>query len=135
MKPRVVLCGSYHRDPATLRRLFRELEATGCRVLSPISTNFASLHTGVVTTSSEQDLSANEIERFHLRALREADFIMLHAPEGYVGTSCAYELGYASALHKPVYCFAELQDEMLATRVNRAASVFEIIEKLVPATF
>ena len=130
MKPKVVLCGSYHRRPDYLRRIFRELEATGCRVLSPISLSFTDTSEPVVRTSSEYDLSISDLERFHLRALRDADFVWLHAPDGHVGVSAAYELGYASALQKPVFCFTAPADEMLATRVQIVCSVFEALESL-----
>jgi nucleoside 2-deoxyribosyltransferase len=130
MKPKVVLCGSYHRRPDFLRRIFRELETTGCRVLSPISLDFTDHSQPVVRTGTEYDLSINDLERFHLRALRDADFVWLHAPEGHVGISAAYELGYASALNKPVFSFISPADEMLATRVLVVRSVFEALEQL-----
>ena len=128
MRPKAVLSGSYHRSPEVLRRLFRELEATGCRVLSPIMLDFDSSQ--VARTIREQDLSTHELEAFHLRAIRDSDFILLHAPDGYVGVSAAYELGYASALHIPCFCFEAPSDEMLASRLTQVTSVFEILEQL-----
>jgi len=128
MRPRVVLCGSLHRDAAGLKRLFRECEATGCRVLSPVSIDF---DTGeFVKAAGEADLSSAEIERFHLRAIRDADFVLLHTPGGHVGTSASYELGFAGALSKPVFAFQAPADEMLAGRVQTTTSVFEILEQL-----
>ena len=128
MHPKVVICGTYHRDPAGLRRIFRELEATGCRILSPIAINFQNIHDEVVVTSNEMDLSIDELEKFHIRAIREADFIWLHNPEGHIGISASYELGYANAAGIPVFCFNSPNDEMLATRVHVVNSVFEAIE-------
>jgi len=130
MKPSAVICGSYHRKPEMLRRIFRELEMTGCRILSPISLNFLNLASPVVTTVDEFDLNIYELEKFHLRTMREADFIWLHAPEGHVGISSAYELGYANALKKPVFCLDQPSDEMLQTRVVYVGSVFEALESL-----
>lgn len=128
MRPRVVLCGSLHRDPVAFKRLFRECEATGCRVLSPISFDFDAAD--FAKTPSEADLPAAEIERFHLRAIRDADFVLLHAPGGHVGLSASYEIGFASALKKPVFCLNAPADEMLATRVQTIGSVFEALEQL-----
>lgn len=133
MRPKVVLCGSYHRRPDDLRRLFQELEITGCRVLSPITLNFDTAD--FVRAETEAELSAAEIEKFHLRAIRDADFVMLHAPDGHVGTSAAYEVGFASALGKPVYAFEPLSDEMLTTRVRTTRSVFEILDSLQLSAF
>jgi nucleoside 2-deoxyribosyltransferase len=130
MRPRVVICGSYHKDPAGLRRIFRELEATGCRILSPLSVKFEDMDQTVVRLPSEQAFTIDQLEKFHLRAIEEADFIWLHAPNGYVGVSGAYELGYASALGKPVYAKVAPIDEMLACQVVVIASVFEALETI-----
>ncbi len=129
MRPRVVLCGSFHRKPEELHRLFRELEATGCRVLSPISLDF-DYHKPFVQAHAESSLSYAEIEKFHLRAICDADFIMLHVPDGYVGTSASYELGFANALGKPVFALKQVNNEMLATRVQIVTSVFEVLDCL-----
>lgn len=129
MHPRVVICGSYHRNPAGLRRLFRELEATGCRILSPLSLDFDASK-AVVRADSEADFTVEELEKYHLRAIREADFIMLHAPEGYVGLSAAFELGYAAASGKPVFCKQPPTDDMLASQVRQVGSVFESLEAI-----
>ena len=39
----------------------------------------------------------------HYRAIDEADKVYFIAPEGYMGTSCKLELGYAIAKNKPIY--------------------------------
>jgi nucleoside 2-deoxyribosyltransferase len=134
MRPRVVLCGSFQRDPAGLKRLFRELEITGCRVLSPISLEFDD-DDSFVKAPTETDLSPADIERFHLRAIRDADFVLLHVPAGHIGISGAYEIGYASALGKPVYSLAAPTDSMLATRVQTTRSVFEVLDQLQLTSF
>jgi nucleoside 2-deoxyribosyltransferase len=64
-----------------------------------------------------------------LRALRESDIIWLHAPDGYVGVSAAYELGFAAAIGKPVFSFNTPTDEMLATQVYRVQSVFSALHR------
>src|SRR2546430_4659188 len=130
MKPKVVLCGSYHLRIDVLRRIFRELETTGCRILSPFSLDFTDTAAAVVRTPNDYDLDIADLERYHLRALRDADFVWLHAPDGHVGVSAAYELGYANALQKPVFCLGALADEMLATRVQMVGSVFEALETI-----
>jgi nucleoside 2-deoxyribosyltransferase len=130
----VVLCGSFHREPDQLRRLFRELEATGCRVLSPISLHF-NTDAEFVKAQTETDLSTAEIEKFHLRAIRDADFIMLHAPNGNIGISATYELGFSGALGKPVFALQQPRDEMLATRIQVVCSVFEALDRLQLTSF
>lgn len=130
MRPKAVLCGSYHREPAKLKRLFLELETTGCRVLAPVNLNFTELDSSIVKANSETRLTTNELESSFLQAIHEADFLLLHAPDGYVGTAGAYELGYAEALNVPRFSIERPADEMLASRVRVAHSVFDILEQL-----
>lgn len=130
MRPSAVICGSFHRDHTGLKRLWRELEITGCRILSPISIKFADASAEIVRAEHEADLTIDELERFHLRALASADFVVIHAPAGEVGLSGAMEIGYAGALDKPVFCLEKPTDEMLATRVRIVSSVFEALEQL-----
>jgi hypothetical protein len=47
-------------------------------------------------------------------AIRNSQFVWLHAPEGYIGTSGALEIGYAHAHGVPVYTTEVLQDVMSA---------------------
>ncbi len=128
MQLRVVICGTYHHDLPLLRRSFRELEAAGCRILSPISIDFLDTTVPVVRTANDYDMSIAELEKYHLRALRDADFVWLHTPHGHIGLSTSYELGYTSALDKPAFCFTAPYDEMLASRVQVVGSVFEAFE-------
>lgn len=128
--PKVVICGSFRKDPAGLGRLFSELETTGCRILSPLTLNFSDDFSKFVVSDNDTGFSVSELERFHLRAIKEADFIMLHAPDGYVGTSASYELGYAAACNIPVFSKHPVNDTMLASQLQRTNSVFEALECL-----
>src|SRR5262245_26521855 len=112
MHPQVVICGTYHQDHAGLVRIFRELQATGCRILSPLSIDFVDTTAPVVKSATEYDMPIFDLQAFQLRAIRDADFIFLHAPNGHIGLSAAYELGYAQALKKPVVAFEAPNCEM-----------------------
>jgi hypothetical protein len=129
-QPKVVICGSFRKDPSGLGRLFRELETNGCRVLSPLTLDFTDTSSGFVTAKNDESFSVKELERFHLRAIREADFIMLHAPEGYAGISASFELGYATALGIPIYSKEVVSDAMLQTQLQTASSVFEVLDAI-----
>lgn len=127
---KVVICGSYHTDSEGLKRIFRELESHGCRILSPISLDFTSTSEAVVKTAHEDELSIDELEKFHLRALRDADIVWLHTPSGHVGVSGSFELGFATALNIPVFSTEGPRDEMLQTRVTVVDSVFSALDQL-----
>ena len=122
---RAVLCGSYRRDIDGLRRAYDELAVTGCQVLSPRRVDF--MDGEFVVDAAEVGLSPREIENWHLRAIEQSDFILLHAPKGYVGISAAMEIGYALALKKPIFSRTAPVDIMLRELVYVVPSVYDAL--------
>lgn len=111
---RVVVCGSYRKGLDELRRCFAELQHK-YEVLSPLSLDFVDADASFVRLAHEQHQSAAEIEQKHLDAIIEADFVWLHAPEGYIGASAMFEIGHAKALGIPIF-----SDTQPAEEVHRA---------------
>lgn len=125
--PRAVLCGSYRRDRAGLWRAYDELVVTGCQVLSPRRMQFDD-DEAFVRDAAEQGMSPLEIETGHLLAICQADFVMLHAPDGYVGLSAAMEIGFATAQECPVFSRTAPQDIALRGLVKVVPSVYDALQ-------
>lgn len=123
--PRAVLCGSYTRDRAGLFRVYDELVVTGCQVLSPRRMQFDDA--AFVRDTAEQGISPQAIETWHLSAIRQANFVMLHAPDGYVGLSAAMEIGFATAQECPVFSRTAPQDIALRGLVKVVPSVYDVL--------
>ena len=123
--PRAVLCGSYKRDREGLWRAYDELVTTGCQVLSPRRMWFDDA--AFVRDTAEQGISPQVIETWHLSAIRQADFVMLHAPKGYVGLSAAMEIGFATAQKCPVFSRTAPQDIALRGLVKVVPSVYDVL--------
>ena len=121
--PRVVLCGSFRRDHDGLLRAYHELIETNCQVLSPHTLDFDDAE--FVRDAATLDIPAKVLEDYHLVSIRQADFIWLHAPDGYVGLSGAFEIGYAFAHNVPVFSRTEIIDQNLNHYVTLAASVYD----------
>lgn len=117
-----VICGSFRRDPGALRNEFQELEDAGCTVLSPQDLSFVAEVAGFVFARSDVGRSSAEIEQTHLRSMEKADFVWLHCPGGYVGTSATMELGFAQALGLRVFSAELPHDVALADLVHRRGS-------------
>lgn len=124
--PRAVLCGSYTRDRAGLFRVYDELVVTGCQVLSPRRMQFDD-DAAFVRDAAEQGISSRAIEAWHLSAIRQANFVMLHAPDGYVGLSAAMEIGFATAQKCPVFSRTAPQDITLRGLVKVVPSVYDVL--------
>lgn len=121
--PRVVLCGSFRRDHEGLLRAYHELIDTHCQVLSPHSLDFDDQ--SFVRDNATQEMSARSLEDYHLMSIRQADFVWLHAPDGYIGVSAAFEIGYALAHHIPVFSRAIISDSNLSNYIDIVPSVFD----------
>ncbi len=125
---RCVLSGSYHKDRSGLRSAYDELVTGGCQVLSPHRLNFDAEDVLFVRDSAEDEMSEAELEHHHLLGIRQADFLWIHVPDGYVGTSTAFELGYAYARGLPVFSTHAPTDVMLREFVHTVPSVFKSME-------
>ena len=124
--PRAVLCGSYKRDREGLFRAYDELVVTGCQVLSPQRMQFDD--EAFVRDTAEQGISSRAIEAYHLLAICKADFVMIHAPDGYVGLSAAMEIGFATAQKCPVFSRTAPQDIALRGLVKVVPSVYDALQ-------
>ena len=80
-----------------------------------------------VRDAAEQGISPQAIEDWHLSAIRQADFVMLHAPDGYVGLSAAMEIGFATAQDCPVFSRTAPQDIALRGLVKVVPSVYDAL--------
>ncbi len=127
---RCVLSGTYHKDREGLTSTYNELVAYGCQVISPHRLDFDAEETFFVRDNAERDISEEVIERHHLLAIKQSDFVWLHAPNGYVGISAALEIGYAIAHNIPVFSYIELSEPIFRPFVRVVPSVFQGIESL-----
>src|SRR5215208_2762060 len=123
----VVLCGSYRKDVAGLRRSFEQLKYRGFNVLSPTNVDVEKETNGFVYMHGEGSHTAERLELKHLDAIERARLVWLHAPEGYVGPTAALELGFARASGIPVFGASAPVDDAFrsfVTVVNSPEDVF-----------
>jgi NTP pyrophosphatase (non-canonical NTP hydrolase) len=102
-RTKAVICGSFRRNPELLASEFQRLQEAGCTILSPRDLDFVSEVNGFVYGQADLGRTTAAVEQGHLRAMQDADFVWLHCPGGYVGTSAAMELGFAQALGLRVF--------------------------------
>jgi NTP pyrophosphatase (non-canonical NTP hydrolase) len=122
---RVVLCGSFRRDPAGLRRVF-DLLIERFTLLAPRAVDFVDQSADFVRLVDEEDESVRMIEQRHLDAISASDFVWLHAPDGYVGTSASMEIGHAQALGVPVFSDTVVEDEVLRGLVHVVGTPLDV---------
>ena len=114
----VVLSGSYRKSFESLKATYEEFRDLGCTILSPTNVHIVREDDGFVYMQGEETQTPEGIEDRHLKAIQRANFVWLHAPEGYVGPTAALEVGYANAVGVPVYATQEPTDAILRSFVR-----------------
>ncbi len=113
----VTLIGSYRKDIVSLKVVFDQL-SSHYNLISPKSVDFVDQTVEFVKLASEINDSVNVIEERVIDAIQRSDFVWLFAPNGYVGISAAFEIGFAHAIGVPIYTDNVLVDEMLNSMVT-----------------
>jgi NTP pyrophosphatase (non-canonical NTP hydrolase) len=117
-RPSVVICGSFRKDTQGLSKLHEQFLDLHYSILSPLNVDIRREEDGFVYMRGEETETPETLERRHLDAIEQADFVWLHAPDGYVGLSASVEIGYATAVGTPIFSVVPPQDPMLKTLVR-----------------
>lgn len=122
---KVALIGSFRKDKEQLISVFKELSVR-FELLSPLDIEFINPDEEFVRAEYQTSSSANEIEENHLLAIQQAEFVWVFMPEGYVGTSGAFEIGFAHALGIPTYSDTKPRDVMLKGMITEIVDIKNI---------
>ena len=125
----VVLSGTYRKQFEALKQAYEEFQDLGCVILSPSNVSIVREEHGFVYMRGEETQTPENIEERHLEAIQKANFIWLHAPDGYVGPTAALEIGFANAVGVPVYGREIPSDKILASFVRLAASPAVVVQQ------
>lgn len=116
----VTICSSV-RFEKKIKTTYRALLAAGYQVLSPERSGQF-----VLKPNDKQKI---KLAKQHFQAMKDSDFIYFLAEEGYIGTSCKLELGYAIALDKPIYFSQRTGDVVLDAWAKEVIPVPKITTK------
>ena len=106
----VVICGSA-RFASEIREFSEKLKAAGVIVYEPYLYRASG---GVWENIPDHDkpLVATGLTHVHFYKIRMADVVYIFNKDGYSGVSTTLEIGYATALNKPIYAFSEADEEI-----------------------
>ncbi len=111
----ITISGSYRKFPTQVAADIEHFRDLGVTVLSPQSTTILTAVDGFVSLEGDlvpnlNHLSQNNIrqairliEDSHLNAITRSDALWLTIPEGYCGTSTAFEMGCALMHGIPIF--------------------------------
>lgn len=123
------ISGSMRKSYDEMLRVIGIFEQSDITVLSPKkSTPIDPGAEFVVLKSDSPTSSIGELEDIHLEHQRNADFVYVVNPKGYIGVSAAYEIAKAEEWGIPIFAFETPADPMLATRKIQVMSPEEVVK-------
>lgn len=96
------MSGSFHRHLVEIQSAVAALTRAGAVVLSPCDPRVVDAIGEFLFVASDLRRSIRGIQNRHYEAIRHSDFLWLECSDGYIGTSAAAEVGFATALDIPV---------------------------------
>jgi nucleoside 2-deoxyribosyltransferase len=105
----VTICSS-NRFAVEVEEFAKKLRELGVNVLIP---HFYTHHFGGLDKVQDHNKKflAMGLTHDHFHKIRKADVIFIYNKDGYSGNSTTLELGYATALAKPVYALSDKDTE------------------------
>ncbi len=115
----VLSCSMKYRD--LVREIMNQLKDLGITPIFPNLDNETKNGEAVMTMGKKKQLASD-----HYAAIDESDAVYFLTPDGYMGTSCKIELGYAIAKNKPVYFSEPTNDIGLDCYVKEFVSINDL---------
>lgn len=125
----VVISGSFNRHFEQIKQKISEFELEGIEVLAPKPSKPISKKHGFVMLESDKG-TPEEIESDHLKAISQSDFLYVVNPDGYIGKSVSFEIGYAFSRNIPIYSLEKPKDHVLCFFMKPEESVQAIKQSI-----
>ncbi len=125
--PKVTVSGSFRKAMSDIQRAVAELTDLGGRVLSPSDPRVVDSFGDFLFVASDRLRTIRTVQSRHLAAIEASDLVWLVAPDGYVGTSAAMEIGFAMAVGTPVFTDSTPSDLTLRQYVTTVSSISDAL--------
>lgn len=102
----VAIIGSFQKYYNEILSIIRVFKKVGLCVLSPNESYITDkIGDFVIFESDKKDFSPAEIQMITLDKIIRADMVYVYNPNGYVGKTTCYEIGFCFSKKKPIYFF------------------------------
>jgi hypothetical protein len=105
------------------------------KVLSPLRSkvvdsmqDFVILDTDILNATCEKEIQIAYIESKVLANIKKASFVYVYNPGGYIGTSTAFEIGFAMKENKNICAAYKPQDRLLRSYIRNIIPPEEFLE-------
>ena len=129
-KMAVTVSGSFHRHMHAITSAVEELAARSIRVLSPADPRIVAAQGEFLFVASDPVRSVRLVQDRHLDSVAASDFLWLICPDGYVGQSASFALGYAIRAGVPIFATRAPSDLTLREYVAVVPSLKEALRRV-----
>ena len=118
----------FYKDISEVIRLFRK---EGCTVTSPYLSDICdSRDDFVIFLDDDSTQSNDEIQTETLRRILNADAVYVYDPEGYVGKTTCFEIGFLMEHKKPLYYLEQPSDLPIPVATTHILSPYEFVKRI-----
>lgn len=106
MVNKVAVIGSFRKYYSEILNIINIFKKAGLYVLAPKESYInGKIGNFVIFESDRKDFSPAEIQMITLDKIIKADMVYVYNPDGYVGKTTCYEIGFCFSKKKPIYFF------------------------------
>ena len=125
---KATVSGSFHRHMSKIYESVGTLNDAGVEVLSPADPRIVDHHGEFLFVASDRLRSIRLVQDRHFACISASDFLLLVAPDGYVGSSAAMEIGAAVAAGVKIFCESEVSDLTLKHYVRKVIDIEDCVK-------
>jgi len=127
---RCVIIGSFRKHYDQIVNVIEDFNAAEIEVLSPKKAKILNpTDEFVIFDYDPEGLSEKELEDLVLKKMHGSDFVYLVNPEGYIGRSAAFEMGYCAARGFKIFAMED-STELCMKYTHGVKSPKEVIQYL-----
>lgn len=120
MAYQVSVIGSFRKQYEEVVRVVRVLRKMGLNVASPKGSNVChSIEKFVVFETDNPEFTPEEIQMITLEKILNSDAVYVCDPNGYVGKTTCYEIGFCYSKKKPLYFLEKPKDLPMPINMNQ----------------
>lgn len=126
---RVTLSGNFQKHLELVICLISEFSDLGVEVLSPEFTVPKKPSGELILLQSGAAKDSRDLEKRHLAAIKRSDFLYLVNPEGELGKTASFEMGYAISKGVPIVALENVNDLTLKFFCQGTGRPKQILQK------
>ncbi len=129
-KCQCLIIGSFRKHYPEIVETIKYFHANDIEVLSPkISTILNPENEFVVFDYDPRDADVRQIEDKVLKKMHNADFVYIVNPDGYIGQSTSFEIGYCHGKNLKIFAMND-SSELCSKYIHAVLKPHEVIKEL-----